>query len=551
MIGKSKAGKGFRGVLDYCLGKEKGHIIDQHAVEGSSARELAAGFRESWELNQRVESPVWHVSLSLDQGEHLSDDQWSQVARRYLNEMGYTANQWVAIKHEDTTHGHIHIVASKVRMDNGKVVNGWQDQPRSQRVLRGIERDYGLRSPQMSQEVGRKAPTRDEIAMVERTGQDSLKMTLQGAVDASKAGKPTLTAFKERLEALGVDLVANVQSTGRVSGISFKMGDQVMKGSALGKKYSWANLAKEIDYEPSRDHEAIRGRKAAEPGREVRPIQPVEPAMGTGPGGSAVDHAGVPGGRNQIRHGEQAAAARVERIAKEVLKRGREEAGRHSLSPGAEVWSHRGDHPQGRIGVEGRLDSGFSARVGVGMEAGDAQPTRRRETSELLPAAGAGDGAGRPQRWAVQPKSVGGAAPEKMSELLAEWRKSYANTRCIPGPGFQLGRTRKVSTDGESRVDRAAREGAARVEVAHRRARRTASERVGGLRARFGAHVGRMLERAKELGKHTQGLVRDVLQAYPAVAKTIAKVAPAPVLKALNISTSVLRDRENDRGWSR
>jgi len=146
MIGKSKVGKGFRGVLDYCLGKEKGYLIDQHAVEGSNAKELAAGFRESWELNQRVESPVWHVSLSLDQGERLTDDQWSQVARRYMNEMGYDANQWVAVKHEDTDHSHIHIVASKVRMDNGKVVNGWQDQPRSQRVLRGIERDYGLRS---------------------------------------------------------------------------------------------------------------------------------------------------------------------------------------------------------------------------------------------------------------------------------------------------------------------------------------------------------------------------------------------------------------------
>jgi hypothetical protein len=62
-----------------------------------------------------------------------------------------------------------------------------------------------------------------------------------------------------------------------------------------------------------------------------------------------------------------------------------------------------------------------------------------------------------------------------------------------------------------------------------------------------------VFQRAKELGQHTQKLVRNVLRKYPSIAKTIANVAPAPVLKALNISAA-LRDQAQGRdrgGWSR
>lgn len=351
----------------------------------------------------------------------------------------------------------------------------------------------------MSQEVGRKAPTREEIAMVERTGEISLKVTLQEAIDASKLDKPTFTAFKERLDTLGIEMVANIQSTGRVSGISFKMGDQVMKGSALGKKYSWANLCKEVEYEPSRDHEAIRGRKT-EPGpRYVGPIQSPELPMGTGPGGSTAEHAGVPGSRDEVRRGQQAAAARVDRVAKEILGRNCEETRERGQELGSGIRGHQADHAPRGPGLENRPGSSVPARDGSGLETGNPQPTRRRETGELLPTVGAGDGSGRTQRRASQPKSPGRTTPETTVSDLKEWRKRYANTRRIPGPGFQLGRTRKVQSTGESRVDRVTREGAARVEVAYRRARRSASERVGSLRARLSANVGRLFQRAKEL----------------------------------------------------
>lgn len=85
---------------------------------------------------------------------------------------------------------------------------------------------------------------------------------------------PTATEFIEKLQRVGVETIPNLQSTGRVSGISFRQGEELMKGSDLGRGFSWGVLQKRgLDYDQERDRPAMEAAKLrAETGRAPEQI---------------------------------------------------------------------------------------------------------------------------------------------------------------------------------------------------------------------------------------------------------------------------------------
>ena len=130
--------------------------------------------------------------------------------------------------------------------------------------MRRLEREYDLKEVTASREAERRAPTKGEIECAVRTGKPSAKMALQNLVDKALHNQPDYAEFTRRLEKSGVEALPNVASTGRISGISYRHNDIIMKGSDLGKGYSWAGLQKrgltyEQDRSPSPDG---RGRHA-------------------------------------------------------------------------------------------------------------------------------------------------------------------------------------------------------------------------------------------------------------------------------------------------
>ena len=258
MIAKAVKGKGFRGALEYDLGKDGGQMLDTN-MSGENPRELAAEFGEIRKLRPSLGKAVLHVSLSAAPGEKLTDDQWREVGQRYMVEMGLEKNQFVVTRHTDTEHEHIHILANRIRFD-GSVTSDSQDYKRQEAVMRELERDYGLHRVAPSADAGRRAPTKGEIEEGVRTGQPSARQQLQQLCDGAAKGCHSFTDYLERLEAVGVELVPVAQLEGaKLSGLSYRLDGVVMKGSDLGKAYSPAGLAKRgVTYEQDRDFEAIR-----------------------------------------------------------------------------------------------------------------------------------------------------------------------------------------------------------------------------------------------------------------------------------------------------
>src|SRR5207247_10076701 len=88
---------------------------------------------------------------------------------------------------------------------------------------------------------------------------------------------PTMSEFVRRLRAKGVQIRANIARTGHVSGISYRLDRVAVKGSGLGRAYSFEGLQKEqgVRYDRSRDlpalERAARATNGLEPLRRRRP----------------------------------------------------------------------------------------------------------------------------------------------------------------------------------------------------------------------------------------------------------------------------------------
>jgi hypothetical protein len=108
--------------------------------------ELAASEAIARQLRPNRKLAVFHATLSvatekLEDSEE-NDQRWRAVAANYMKAIKFD-NQYAVVKHSDTEHDHIHIVASRICLDRGVVDDSW-DYYNSQETIRQLERNYNL-----------------------------------------------------------------------------------------------------------------------------------------------------------------------------------------------------------------------------------------------------------------------------------------------------------------------------------------------------------------------------------------------------------------------
>jgi Relaxase/Mobilisation nuclease domain len=266
MIGKQIKGKGFRGLLNYLEGKEQAQLIGGN-MSGRNAPELSAEFGLSRALNPHAKRKVYHASLSLPFNERLTNQQWGEVAAKYLEQMGYVNNQYAVYRHYDQDHDHIHIIASRIRLDTAKIVHDSWDYKRSEVVIRKLEREYGLQEVVSSSERIERNSSTGQRKRIEREEEDyhqgrremppelSVKQQLQEIISNSALNQPTMPEFMERLLIRGVEVKHGYTRTGKSKGISYGYQEQAFSGTKLGAAYTFPGLQKHlgIDYQSERD----------------------------------------------------------------------------------------------------------------------------------------------------------------------------------------------------------------------------------------------------------------------------------------------------------
>ena len=267
----AKTGKSFKNRVDYILKDDHSFICSNMASDYNNVSDLTDEFKTVSSFRQDIKKPVFHAFLSLPKNEHLTDQQWEEIAKDYLKEMNIDIekHQYICVRHNDTDKEHIHIVANRVGLD-GSVWLGQHSAFNTIAACERLEVKHGLTITQSlkGQKSDVSAPTKNEIEQALRTGEKPARIVLQNALQAAMVGKPDLQTFIDRVQAVGIEPRFNVASTGNVAGVSFSVGDVAFKGSQLGKKYSWNTIKNKVIYDKNRDDELVRSfsaRKDDEP----------------------------------------------------------------------------------------------------------------------------------------------------------------------------------------------------------------------------------------------------------------------------------------------
>lgn len=242
MIGKIVKGRGFRGVLEYALQKEKGKLIWTN-MASREPRGLAKEFGAIRQLKPRFKNAVFHAALSVPKNEKISNSKWVNIGQQYLKSMGFVSSQMVLVRHSDTDHDHIHIIANRIGLD-GKVVSDSKDFEKQEKALRAIEKQFGLVPLDAPRKTAVKAPTQGERGKTERTGELSSRMLIQGFCASAMELASTLEEYVKLLKQWGVKTTLFTRDNKQtLKGIVYEFDGFKIASGKLGRDFMPDGLA--------------------------------------------------------------------------------------------------------------------------------------------------------------------------------------------------------------------------------------------------------------------------------------------------------------------
>lgn len=151
MIAKISSTENLGGALGYNFKKvEKGEAnvllaqgLYQNKEETYTMAEVFADMQALIPEKCRTKKTVFHCSLNPHPDEKLSDERLTQIAKEYMEALGYGKQPYIVFKHNDIAREHIHIVSLRIDGE-GKKINDKFEKRRSKKITDTLERKFGL-----------------------------------------------------------------------------------------------------------------------------------------------------------------------------------------------------------------------------------------------------------------------------------------------------------------------------------------------------------------------------------------------------------------------
>lgn len=151
MVAKINVGSSLYGALSYNgekVNEGEGKLLASNKIfdDGTGTVDIAramADFQRYLPERMRTEKHVMHISLNPHPDDKLTDTELADIAREYMEKIGYGEQPFVVFKHEDINRQHLHIVSIRVGKD-GKRLNNDYIHRRSKRATDALEKHYNL-----------------------------------------------------------------------------------------------------------------------------------------------------------------------------------------------------------------------------------------------------------------------------------------------------------------------------------------------------------------------------------------------------------------------
>ena len=254
MIGKIKKGSGFKGCVNYVLGKEQAVLLHADGVLTESRGDIIRSFCMQTGMNPDLKKPVGHIALSYSAVDalKLTDGKMIQLAQEYMREMKITDTQYIIVRHQDREHPHVHIVFNRIDND-GNLISDSNERIRNAKVCRALTKEYKLYFAPKNSKARNKSRLRPH-----QLRKYNLRSSTLDALAASRSWHDFFRMLKEK----GIDVRFNrAENSDNIRGISFCMDEFSIAGSKLDSDLSFnrlcttlGNVATELIVQP---HQAI------------------------------------------------------------------------------------------------------------------------------------------------------------------------------------------------------------------------------------------------------------------------------------------------------
>ena len=256
MIAKIVQGRGFKGVVNYVLDKNKAELLAADGLRLSTKDSVVRSFITQSSLNP-ISKPVAHISLdfSAQDKEKLTNSKMVEIAYEYMAKMGYSNTQYLIAQHHDTDHPHLHLILNRVDSD-GKRISDQNERIRSTQVCKELTIKHGLYF----------AGGKENVKRYRLREPDKVKYEIY---DALKSAMPKANNWQELAAILAKEDIKiefkTKGTTAQIEGVKFTKDGYSFSGSKVDKQFSYSK----IDF-------ALRqnSRVEQQPDNRITPVQP-------------------------------------------------------------------------------------------------------------------------------------------------------------------------------------------------------------------------------------------------------------------------------------
>ena len=236
MIGKIKKGSGFKGCVNYVLGKEQATLLHAEGVLAESNRDIIRCFILQAGMNPNMKKPVGHIALSYSpvDAPKLTDGKMIQLAQEYMREMKITDTQYIIVRHQDREHPHVHIVFNRID-NNGKTISDSNDMYRNEQVCKKLKEKHGLYF----------AKGKEHVKQYRLREPDKTKYEIYTAIKTEIGKSRNWQQLQKQLAEKGIGIQFKYKGqTDDIQGVSFFKGEYTFKGSEIDRNFSFSKLDK-------------------------------------------------------------------------------------------------------------------------------------------------------------------------------------------------------------------------------------------------------------------------------------------------------------------
>ena len=252
MVAKISTGSSLFGALAYNQDKvdrkEAEVLFSNKMLLSEDGRFSIGGCMRSFEMQMPIQlstqKPILHISINPHPEDVLTDQQLADIAREYMQKLGYGGQPYLVYKHTDIDRHHIHIVGLRVD-ENGRPLNDRFEHRRSKQITRELESKYNLHPAEKKERT-----ERPELKKVDYAAGD-VKHQIGNTVKAACYGY-RFQSFGEYRALLAAYNVCAEEVKGEISGRPYQgivYSATNDKGDKVGNPVKASRIGKSVGYE--------------------------------------------------------------------------------------------------------------------------------------------------------------------------------------------------------------------------------------------------------------------------------------------------------------